>query len=318
MNRTTKLTALLAGVVLAAAACSSSGASKAPSSAASTAPSNAPSTGPSTAATSAPSEAVASVDPNSLLGKVLAAGTLRISTEKNYAPQSFLSPDGKWTGFDIDVATEIAKRLGVKPEFKHIDWDVITAGSWAGRWDVSVGSMTITIPRQKALGFTSAYYYTPAQMTATKKSGITTMDGLAGKTVCVGVSTTYEDWLKGTLQSVSIGPVAKPPANVKVKTEPSDNDCAEFTKSGRDVGEGFLTSSTVVDSSIANGTPIVKVGDPVYIEQLAASTDKSGPNDASFIAAVTRIIDNMHADGTLTTLSKKWFNGQDLTVKPAG
>jgi polar amino acid transport system substrate-binding protein len=317
MNKSTKLLALLSGVVLAAAACTSSGgASSAPTSAPSAAAPSA--AAPSTGASAAPSQAAASVDPNSLLGKVLAAGTLRISTDKNYAPQSFLSPDNKWTGFDIDVGTEIAKRLGVKADFKAIDWDVITAGGWAGRWDVSIGSMTITIPRQKILDFTSAYYYTPAQMTATKKSGITTLEGLAGKTVCVGVSTTYEDWLKGTLESVSIGPVATPPAGVKIKTETSDNDCAEFMKSGRDVGEGFLTSSTVADSSIANGTPIIKVGDPVYIEQLAASTDKKGPDATSFIAAVSKIIDDMHADGTLTTLSKKWFDGQDLTTKPAG
>ena len=316
MRATTKLFALFSGIVLATAACSSTGGSTAPSSAPSAvAPSAA---APSTGTSAAPSEAAASVDPNSLLGKVLASGKLRISTEKNYAPQSYLSPDGKWTGFDIDVGTEIAKRLGVTPEFKHIDWDIITAGSWAGRWDVSIGSMTITIPRQKVLDFTSAYYYTPAQMTATKKSGITSIDGLAGKTVCVGVATTYEDWLKGTLQSVSIGPVAAPPAGVKVKTEPSDNDCGEFIKAGRDVGEGFLTSATVVDGFLAQGAPIVKVGDPVYIEQLAASTDRKGPDDKSFIAAVTKIIDDMHADGTLTTLSKKWFSGQDLTVKPAG
>jgi polar amino acid transport system substrate-binding protein len=315
MNKSTKLFALLSGVVLAVAACSSSGSSAAPSIGPSAA---APSTAPSTAASTAPSQAAASIDPNSLLGKVLAAGTLRISTDKNYAPQSFLSPDNKWTGFDIDVGNEIAKRLGVKADFKAIDWDIITAGSWAGRWDVSIGSMTITIPRQKVLDFTDAYYYTPAQMTATKKSGITTMDGLAGKTVCVGASTTYEDWLKGTLQSVSIGPTATAPAGVKVKTETSDNDCAEFIKAGRDVGEGFLTSATVADSSIANGTPIVKVGDPVYIEQLAASTDRKGPDAKSFIAAVSKIIDDMHADGTLTKLSKQWFTGQDLTVKPAG
>jgi polar amino acid transport system substrate-binding protein len=299
--------ALVAVVAIFAAACTSAGSSAAPTSA------------PSSAASAALSGA-ASVAPiaGGLLEKVLKSGKLVIATEKDYAPQSFLSPDNKWTGFDIDVATEIAKRLGVTPDFHHFDWDIITAGKWAGRFDVSVGSMTITVPRQKVLDFTTPYYYTPAQMTATTKSGITSLDGLAGKTVCVGVATTYQDWLKGTLESVSLGPVATPPAGVKVKTEKSDNNCAEFMKSGRDVGEGFLTASTVVDSSIKNGTPIVRVGSPVFIEQLAASTDKSGPPAADFIAAVSKIIDDMHADGTLTTLSKKWYDGQDLTLRPAG
>jgi polar amino acid transport system substrate-binding protein len=314
MRTTTSLLrglALTASAALVFAACSSSAGGSASAAA------------PTAAGTSAASSGGASAAPASpiaggLLDNVLKAGTLRVATDKDYAPQSFLNPDGTWTGFDVDVATEIAKRLGVKPEFKAIDWDVITAGKWANRWDISVGSMTITKPREQILDFTSAYYYTPAQMAATKKSGITTLDGLAGKTVCVGVSTTYQDWLMGTLQSESLGPVATPPADVKVKTQQTDANCAEFIKAGRDVGEGFLTSATVVDSSIANGTPIVKVGDPVYIEQLAASTDKSGADATDFITTVTKIIDDMHADGTLSALSKKYFDGKDLTIKPAG
>src|SRR5262249_16522107 len=153
----------------------------------------------------------------------------------------FLKPDGTFEGFDIDVGNEIAKRLGVKAKFLAEDWDVITAGGWANRWDVSIGSRTITKPREQGLAFTSPNYYTPAQMAGTNKAGPTSIDQLAGKTVCVGVSTTYEDWLKGTLQSESLGPVATPPANVTVKTLPSDNNCPEAMTAGQNVGDGFLS-----------------------------------------------------------------------------
>jgi len=308
---------LFASAIVVGACSASTGGSPAASAPAASAPAaSAPAA--SGGGSAAPSAAAAATPiAGGLLDKVLKAGTLRIATDKDYAPQSFLNPDGTWSGFDVDVATEIAKRLGVKAEFKAIDWDVITAGKWADRWDVSVGSMTITKPREQILDFTSPYYYTPAQMAVTKKSGITTLAGLAGKTICVGVATTYEDWLKGTLQSESIGPVASPPPNVTVKTQKTDANCAEFIKAGRDVGDGFLTSATVVDSSISNGTPIVKVGDPVYVEQLAASTDKAGANAQDFIASVTKIIDDMHADGTLTAMSNKWFKA-DLTTKPGG
>ena len=275
---------VVAGLLL--AACSSSGGSTAPSGA------------------------------TGLLGKVQTAKKLVVSTDANYAPQSVQKTDGTYEGFDIDVAKEIGKRLGVSVEFTTPGWDAITAGSWAGRWDVSVGSMTITIPRQNALVFTDPYYYTPAQMAATTASGITSLDGLAGKTVCVGTATTYGDWLKGTLQSVSLGPVAKPPANVKVQELSTDQDCAQAIKAGRKDAEGFLTASTVVDSAIANGTPIVKVGAPVFTEQLAVSVDKSGPDPTSFVAAVSQIIKDMHADGTLTAFSNKWFKA-DLTKPPA-
>jgi len=251
-----------------------------------------------------------------LLGKVQTAGKLVVSTDPNYAPQSVQKTDGTYEGFDIDVATEIAKRLGVSVEFTTPGWDAITAGSWAGRWDVSVGSMTITVPRKNALVFTEPYYYTPAQMAATTASGITSLDGLAGKTVCVGTATTYGDWLKGTLESVSLGPVATPPADVKVQELSTDQDCAQAIKSGRKDSEGFLTASTVIDSAISNGTPIVKVGAPVFTEQLAVSVDKSGPDPTTFVDAVSKIIKDMHDDGTLTGFSMKWFN-EDLTKPPA-
>jgi polar amino acid transport system substrate-binding protein len=303
MNARSRRFAGIFGVALLVAACGGNGGSAAPTS------------GGQTGATPTGAASAAPVA-GGLLDTVLKAGKLRVSTDPNYAPQSFLKTDGTFEGFDIDVANEIGRRLGVTVEFQTPGWDTITAGSWAGRWDVSVGSMTITIPRQDVLAFTSPYYYTPAQMAATTKSGITTLEGLAGKTVCVATATTYQDWLEGKLQSVSLGTVATPPAGVKTKILDTDQLCAQAMAAGQDVGEGFLSSITVVDSAITNGTPIVKVGDPVFIEQLAASADKTGPDPSDFIAAVSKIIDDMHADGTLTTFSMKWFNA-DLTKPPA-
>ena len=153
-------------------------------------------------------------------------------------------------------------------------------------------------------------------MAATTASGITTLDGLAGKTVCVGSATTYLDWLEGKLQSVSLGPVATAPAGVKVQTLDTDQACAQAIAAGRKDAEGFLSSSTTVDAAIANGTPVVKVGAPVFTEQLAVSIDKSGPPTTDFIAAVIQIVKDMHADGTLSGFSQKWFKA-DLTKPPA-
>ena len=284
----------------------------APPTAAPTTASSAGASASSAPASAAPATPIA----GGLLDKVIKAGTLVVATDPNYAPLSSVKPDGSFEGFDIDVANEIGKRLGVKVKFVTPGWDTITAGKWAGRWDVSVGSMTITEPRKNVLDFTSPYYYTPAQMTATTKSGITTLDGLAGKTVCVGTATTYMDWLQGKLQSVSLGPVATPPAGAKVKPLDTDQLCAQAIKAGQNVGDGFLSASTVIDQAIANGTPIVKVGAPVFTEQLAASVDKSGPPDTDFVAAVSKIVDDMHADGTLTAMSMKWLKA-DLTKPPA-
>ena len=257
----------------------------------------------------------ASPTPASLLGNVLAKGTIVMYTDPQYPPQSSLKSDGTYEGFDIDVGSEIAKRLGVKITFQTPDWNIITAGSWAGRWDFSVGSMTIETPRERVLAFTKPYYYTPAQMAASKASGITTIDGLAGKTICAGEATTYYDWLTGALDLGSYTPTVKAPAGSKATTLSTDRLCAEAWKAGRKDFEGWLSSSTTVAQAIKDGLPLVKVGDPVYYEPLGVAFDKSGPDPTSMVAKVNEILDAMRADGTLKGFSQKWF-GIDMTVAP--
>ena len=149
---------LLGVAAVLVAACSSGGATTAPVTEApvSVAPA-------SQAASEAPaSEAPATPIAGGLLEKVLTAGKIVMSTDPQYPPQSSITSDGTFEGFDIDVGTEIAKRLGVEIGFETPDWNLLTAGSWGGRWDFSVGSMTITTPREKVLAFSKPYYYTPA------------------------------------------------------------------------------------------------------------------------------------------------------------
>ncbi|MFI5225657.1 MAG: transporter substrate-binding domain-containing protein [Candidatus Limnocylindrales bacterium] len=301
---------LLAAGILLVSACTS-GATPAPTSPPSAAPPS--SSGSEAPASAAPATPIA----GGLLDKVIKAGALTVSTDPNYAPQSVKKPDGTFEGFDIDVATEVAKRLGVKVAFVTPDWSLITAGSWSGRWDASVGSMTITADRQKVLDFSPPYYFTPAQMTASKASGITTIDGLAGKSICAGEATTYLDWLSGKkLDFGSLSPTTSPPAGIKTVSLKTDALCPQTWASGRNDFQGWLSSSTTVDGAIKSGLPVVKVGDPVYFEPLAVAVDKSGPDPTDFVVALTKIINDMHSDGTLSAMSQKWF-GADLTKGPS-
>src|SRR5213078_872861 len=136
-----------------------------------------------------------------LLATICTAGKITMSTDPAYPPQSVLAPDDPlgYKGFDIDVGKAIADRLGVDIDFETPSWEVLTAGSWNGRWDFSVGSMTITAEREAVLNFTQPYYYTPAQMAVRSDSTIADVAGLAGKVVCVGENTTYLAWIEGTL-----------------------------------------------------------------------------------------------------------------------
>jgi polar amino acid transport system substrate-binding protein len=79
--------------------------------------------------------------------------------------------------------------------------------------------------------------------------------------------------------------------------------------------DGVLTALPTAEDTIKNGKPLKILGDPVYYEDLAAAFDQKSSKDSKSLAdAVSKIIDDMHKDGTLTKLSMKYY-GVDLTTK---
>lgn len=306
-------------VALLLAACASPAASTRPSTAVSAAPTTAPTQAPTASPASSPASAaicdnLQAETSGDLLATICEEGTITMSTDPAYPPQSELTPDGAYQGFDISVGQEIADRLGVELAFETPAWEILTAGSWGGRWDFSVGSMTITSDREEALDFTQPYYFTPAQMAVRADSGITDLAGLADKVVCVGEETTYLFWLEGTLDFGSETPQTTPPDGATATTLSTDRECAEAWRAGREDFDGWLSSATTVADAVADGLPVETVGEPVFHEPLAAALDKSAPDHDQLLAAIDGIIGDMHSDGTLSDLSMEWFGG-DLTHK---
>ena len=103
---------------------------------------------------------------------------------------------------------------------------------------------------EKVLDFSDPYYYTPAQMAVCADSGITSLDGLAGKVICVGAATTYLDWIGGTLDFGTESPQTTPPAGATATTQETDRLCAEAWKAGRTDADGWLSSATTVQDAI--------------------------------------------------------------------
>ena len=254
-----------------------------------------------------------------LLTQVCDKGKLTVSTDPAYPPQSSLNEKtGKYEGFDIDTATEIARRLGVGIAWQTPSWDVLTAGSWNGRWDMSVGSMTPTNDRQKVLDFTEPYYFTPA-VVVVHKDNTSVKDlstDLDGKNIGVCSACTYEQFLQKKLdiKGYTFDFIID---NAKVHGYDTDTTALQDLSLGDGTRlDAVITSLTTAQGFINDGKPVKIVGDPVFYEPLAVAFDKSSQTDDMTLAnAVNGIVKQMHSDGTLTELSKKWYDGADLTVQ---
>ena len=133
------------------------------------------------------------------LDRVMKNKQLVLSSDAAYPPQSFLNDNNEMDGFDVDVAKEIAKRMGVELTIITPAWEVITAGNWKGRWDLSVGSMTPTKERAQVLSFPAVYYYTPASFAVHKDSAAGGLADLNGKTVGVCGGCTYDAYMDKNL-----------------------------------------------------------------------------------------------------------------------
>ncbi len=258
-------------------------------------------------------ETVCAGETTDLLKEICDKGVLTVSTDPAYPPASSLNEQtGEFEGFDIDVATEIAKRLGVDVAWETPQWDVITAGGWNGRWDTTVGSMTPTNDRQEVLYFTQPYNYTPAVVVTLADddsvSDLTT--DLDGKKIGVCTGCTYEQFLNKELniEGYTFDFVID---DAEVSGYDTDTTALQDLVNGR--VDAVITAATIAQGYIDAGNPVKIFGDPVFYEPLSVGFDKSvEPSSESLAEAVDGIVGDMHADGTLSELAEKWY-GLDTT-----
>lgn len=295
------LLALLAGAAIVVGACGGSTASPSASAAAGT----------------GCEKAIAAGEPaTTLLGKICAAGVIKIATDPAYPPYSELNASGEYVGFDSDTARETAKRLGVEVEWVTPDWAAITAGNWGGRWDISIGSMTQTEERALVVDFLDPYFYEAGYLLVATDSSYATVADLAGKTICAGESTTHATWIEGGFANSTVVDVFnQAPEGAVLKTYPTDYNCIEAFLAGRtDDWDAMAQSREFIENAIANSDGKLKFlsEEANFAGRISFALDKSGPDTASAIVAINEIIAAMHADGTLSGFSMTHL-GRDVT-----
>ena len=238
-------------------------------------------------------------EPTGLALDIVTKGEVVVANDSNYAPQSSVDPVTKEVvGFDVDVAKGMAEILGLGIKWEHPAWETIPGGLNNGRYDVSIGSMTITPERQQTLNFSDPYYYTSGQVFV-KKGGtqITGVEDLAGMKVGVGAATTYYDYLKKESTAV-------------VKTYTTDADTFPDLLNGN--LDFVMTAGPTGQQAILEGKAMEFSGKPLYYEDLAMAVKKG---ETDWTALLTYTVQQMHENGALTEMSKQWYNGIDLTVK---
>ncbi|MEZ5667313.1 MAG: transporter substrate-binding domain-containing protein [Alphaproteobacteria bacterium] len=248
-----------------------------------------------------------------VLDKVMGEGVMVMSTDAEYPPQSFLNAQNEFEGFDIDVGRAIAEKLGVEIQFVTPGWDIITAGSWGGRWDLSVGSMTPTAERKEVLDFPAIYYYTPASLAVhADNETIATPADASGTKIGVGVATTYENYLNHALVIDAEGAPSFDYVidDAVIATYDTDQLALDDLALGDGVRlDAAMTALPTILGAIDAGYPIKVVGDPLFLEPLSVAIDKGDPE---WGARLAEVVAELREDGTLAALSEKWY-GADLT-----
>jgi polar amino acid transport system substrate-binding protein len=228
-------------------------------------------------------------------------------------PQAAQDENSGYAGFDIDVATEIGKRMGSPVKFASPGWDEVLAGNWQGRWDFAVASITPTKEREQKLVFPAIYRFDAASLVVRKDN--TTIERPAdasGKTIGVRQGTTFEDYLRRKLVIYdNPDSITYLIDNPKIRLFPDREQLVKALVDGK--VDAIVTSLALAEADIAKGAPLRIVQGFLFFEPVAIAVDKGDPEFAAKIGEVVRA---MRADGTLTKLSEKWFGVDVAGIVP--
>ncbi|MDR2605744.1 MAG: ABC transporter substrate-binding protein [Oscillospiraceae bacterium] len=229
----------------------------------------------------------------------LTPGTLTVGMEIGYPPMEYLADDGVTPiGFDVDVATELAARLGLELKLEDTAWDAIFTSLDANRYDVIISSVSITPSRQENYNLTRPYISNKLVLITRADSTVTDPSELTGLNVAVQTDTTSDEYM------------------VKLQDE------------------GLVLDGYYVYDKVIQAFDELKIGrvDAVMVDSVVAAyylfddsesfrtawenTEgeplglclKKG-ND-TLTAAIETVIDEMYADGTMTEIAAKNFGPQ--------
>jgi cystine transport system substrate-binding protein len=231
------------------------------------------------------------------LSDVQGAGTLKVGTEGTYKPFSFHAEgSGELTGYDVEIITAVAGKLGVKPAFQETQFDAIFAGLEAKRFDVVANQVSITDERKAKYEFSTPYTVsTGVVVTKSDDNSISSFDGLKGKTAAQSLTS---NWYKLAQQS-----------GANVQAVEGWAQAVTLLKQGR-VDATINDKLTYLDYQKTSKDSDIKIAAETTDKSLSAFAFRKG--SISLVGAVNKALGELQADGTLAKISQKYFDA-DVT-----
>ena len=187
---------------------------------------------------------------------------LKVAIDATYEPFTYKTPDGKPTGFDVDIASALCEQIKRKCVFVEQAWDGMIPGLQAKKYDVIISSMSITDDRKKVIDFSDKYYNTPSRVVVKNDIKVdASLAGLKGKKIGVLKSSTQEKYALGELKKVGATVVAyeaQDQVYLDIKSGRLDGTVADVVE----VGAAFLKKPEGKDYGFVGP----ELNDPKYLK----------------------------------------------------
>lgn len=246
------------------------------------------------------SKDVATTEDNSLQ-KVKEAGKLILGLDATFKPMGYTDENDEIVGFDIDVAEEVCKRMGVELVKEPINWDTKEQDLNVGKIDCIWNGMSINPSRQEAMNLSEAYMENEMVFVVTGKSEVKGMADLSDKNIAVQNGSTAQDILEASEvgKTCTITTIA---TNVEALQQLELN-----------LVDAVFLDSVVANYEIAESGKDYKVLEEGLEKEEYAIGFRKG--DQKLRDEVQKILSEMKADGSLGEISTKWFGSDVTTVK---
>jgi cystine transport system substrate-binding protein len=230
-----------------------------------------------------------------LLAEIKEEGVLTVGTEGTYPPFTFHDENGELTGFDVEIAREVAERLGVEAEFMETQWDAIFAGLDSERFDMIANQVGIRPDRQEKYDFSEGYITSAAVLIVNESNNdIKAFEDIDGKKSAQSLTSNYAD-------------IAKSHGAEIVGVE-GFNQAIELLAQNR-------ADATINDKLSFLDFKKQKPEAPVKIVATADDASQSGlmfrKGNETLVEEVNKALQGMIEDGTYLEISEKWF-GEDV------